>query len=141
MHLYTLSPNFVCCLSSLMESCRYGISSWRPFRPYVHACSRTRARRWAETWLFLAEMKDRQNVDVPLPDVVEEILEVVEITPRERISKRLPEQAVDVPVPTNESHDVVHITPHERISERMQEHKSWKRSLCPFPYFRRELLK
>ena len=31
-----------------LNDCRYGGSCWRPLCPYVHASSRTRARKWAE---------------------------------------------------------------------------------------------
>ena len=39
-----------------------------------------------------------QNVHVPVPQVVEEKVEVVQITPQERISKRTIDRIVDVPV-------------------------------------------
>ena len=34
--------------------CRFGGSCWRPLSPYVHASSRTRARKWAELWAWIA---------------------------------------------------------------------------------------
>ena len=36
--------------------------------------------------------------DVPVPQVVEEILEVIKVIPQERVSERVVEQIVDVPV-------------------------------------------
>ena len=37
-----------------LNDCRYGGSCWRPLCPYVHASSRTRARKWAELWAWIA---------------------------------------------------------------------------------------
>ena len=37
-----------------LNGCRYGGSCWRPLCPYVHASGRTRARKWAELWAWIA---------------------------------------------------------------------------------------
>ena len=69
---------------------------------YVHACSRTRARRWAELWTFRSRRKPRkldgsyhrklvqnhtveQSVDFPVPPPKEEIVEVRQTTPQEPV--------------------------------------------------------
>ena len=41
----------------------------------------------------------RHDVDVPVPQVPEQIVEVIYLVPLERISVRTVEQVVDVPVP------------------------------------------
>merc|ERR1712032_947958 len=40
-----------------------------------------------------------QVVDVPVPQVVEEVVQVAKIIPQERVQQRTVEQVVDVPVP------------------------------------------
>ena len=74
--------------SSLMDPCRYGAACWRPLCPYVHVCSRTRARRWTELWSFLAlqeEAVEEHIVDVPGPQIAAKIPEVVETKIHEEI--------------------------------------------------------
>ena len=56
-----------------------------------------RAGRWAVVWALLAQQE--QSADLPVPHVVEEILEVAEHIHQERISENTPKQTVDVPVP------------------------------------------
>ena len=51
-----------------MELCRFGTMCWRALCPYVHACSRTRARKCAETWRLLSEMEEEESL-VEIPQV------------------------------------------------------------------------
>ena len=79
----------------------------------VHACSRTRARRWAELWNLLAcqEEYEEHVADVPELQIMEEILKVAaKDTLQERFSESIFEQTVDHPgdqacrVPTDTIH-------------------------------------
>ena len=45
-----------------VNGCRYGGSCWRPLCPYVHASGRTRARKWAELWAWIAAKEDEADL-------------------------------------------------------------------------------
>ena len=45
-----------------VNGCRYGSSCWRPLCPYVHASGRTRARKWAELWAWIAAREDEADL-------------------------------------------------------------------------------
>ena len=150
-----------------MEPCRYDMGCWRPLCPYRH--SGRRAARWAALWSLLAE-QEAQIVDVPVPQIVEDavtiipkehisernfvedvpvpqiqeqILEVANVIPPERISERIIEQVHDVPVPQIQEQilEVANVIPPERISERIieQVHDQCLRSRNKFWKSRRSL--
>ena len=56
-----------------------------------------------------------------VPQVVDEIIEIVRLIPQERVQQRTVEQIVHVPVPqvVNKIAGVVQITPEERFSKRI----------------------
>eukprot|EP00971_Amphidinium_carterae_P172822 3425841-Amphidinium_carterae.1 len=62
-----------------------------------------------------------QILDVPVPQTVEEIVNVPKIVPQERVQNRVVEQIVDVPVPqtVEEIVNVPKIVPQERKQNRM----------------------
>ena len=56
-------PNYETRLNShRLNGCRHGGSCWRPLCPYVHASSRTRARKWAEFWAWIAAKEDEADL-------------------------------------------------------------------------------
>ena len=65
-----------------MEPCRYDMGCWRPLCPFRHS-GRARAARWAVVWALIAQQE--QSAELPVPLVVEEILEVAEHIHQERI--------------------------------------------------------
>ena len=71
----------------------------------------SKSSSWRSTSRSVSE---HSNDDLPVPQVMEEILETFENIPQERISERT--QIVDVPVP-----QIFENIPQERISERMHE--------------------
>ena len=85
----------------------------------LRARVQSRARRWAELWALLAKQEgDAEHVvDLPKPQIMEEILEVIENIPEEYTLERIGEQIVDTPVPQVAAKDTLQ----ERISERMHE--------------------
>ena len=58
-----------------------------------------------------------QIVDVPVPQVVEEVVQVDRIVPQERVQQRTVEQIVEVPVPQMVE-EVVHV-PQIQVQERI----------------------
>ena len=44
-----------------LNGCRYGGSCWRPLCLYVRASGRTRARKWAELWAWIAAKEDEAD--------------------------------------------------------------------------------
>ena len=71
-----------------METCRLGTVCWRPLCPYVHVCGCKRARRQADSWaiLFMQDETDEGHiVDVPVPQIHEELADSAQIIPQERI--------------------------------------------------------
>ena len=59
----TPPPNYEMRLNSQrLNDCRYGGSCWRPLCPSVHASGRTRARKWAELWAWIAANEDEEPV-------------------------------------------------------------------------------
>ena len=58
---------------------------WRLLCPYVHACSRTRARTWAETWRFLSEMEEKEEslVEIPQMQYTDKVVDVPVVSPGE----------------------------------------------------------
>ena len=85
-----------------MDVSRFGTACWRPLCPYAQSCGRTRARTWADMWLFLAmedreplvrstpssksaseHIKTEQNMDIPIVTFREEYVEVLQIPPEE----------------------------------------------------------
>ena len=90
--------------------------------PRVHACSRTRARGMAELWNLLAIQEAEHIVDVPVSQIMEEIVNAIETAPKEHTSERVLEQfveAFDEPVPPQEEIvEVIPLPPH--ISECTQ---------------------
>ena len=64
-----------------------------------------------------------ETVDVPAPQIQGQSVEVVETTPRERVSERDVEQIVDVPVPqvVEETMEVMQSVPREQIQEHSLE--------------------
>ena len=99
----------------------FGTCCWRPLCPYGHS-GRGRAARWAALWSLLAE-QEAQFVDVPVPQIQEQILEFAEISPQRRIPECIVEHTRDVPVPQIREQfvEVVRNIPQERISERIAE--------------------
>ena len=71
-----------------LEFGRFGTMCCRPLCPYVHACSRTRARKWTETWRFLSKMEEEEEE----MEVEEEEESLVEIPQMQHI-----DTMVDVP--------------------------------------------
>ena len=56
-------PNYEMRLNShRLNGCRYGGSCWRPLCPHVHASCRTRARKWAELWAWIAAKEDEADL-------------------------------------------------------------------------------
>ena len=80
----SVSNPLFCCQPLMTDPCRFGAACWRPLCPFVHACSRTRARWWAELWSLLACQKEYEEhvVNVPVPRIHEEIVDAVQIKPR-----------------------------------------------------------
>ena len=115
-----------------MEPCRFDMGCWRPLCPYGH--SGRRAARWAALWRYLEEEKassrstsrsvsEHCNDDLPVPQVMEELLEKFENIPQERISELT---QITVLVPFQEETDEViklfpALYPAERISQRTAE--------------------
>jgi len=80
-----------------------------------------------------------QVVDVPVPQVVEEVIEVAKVIPQERVQQRTVEQVVDVPVPqiveeileqvvdvpvpqvVEEVVEIAKVIPQERVQQRTVE--------------------
>ena len=64
-----------------------------------------------------------QIVDVPTPQIQDEIPEVLQSTPQERLSERIVARLVDFPLPQIQRQmvKVVKIIPQERVSERVVE--------------------
>ena len=56
-------PNYEMRLNShRLNGCRYGGSCWRPLCPDVHASGRTRSRKWAELWAWIAAKEDEADL-------------------------------------------------------------------------------
>ena len=103
--------------SLVMEPCRFDMGCWRPLCPFGH--SGRRAARWAALWSHLAMEEKDQIVDVPEPQIMEDILN--EITPRKHIWERI----LPVPHLQEENVEVIQrsvegIISQEYISERTQ---------------------
>ena len=74
-----------------LNGCRYGGSCWRPLCPYVHASGRTRARKWAELWAWIAANEgeaDDAKHDKTVPSLLSQ-LDGVESKLRDEMSARL----------------------------------------------------
>ena len=70
----------------MMEDCRFGTMCWRLLCTNVHACGRKRARWWAELWSFAMQEDAAEHiVDVPVPKIHEELVDIAQIIPQERI--------------------------------------------------------
>ena len=64
-----------------------------------------------------------ETIDVPIPQVTEETVEVAKHIPREWVQIYTVEQFVAVPVPwiRAETVEVIHFTPQDRISDRLEQ--------------------
>ena len=70
--------------------CRFAGSCWRPLCPYVHASSRTRARKWADLWAWIAANEgeaDDAKHDKTVPSLLLQ-LDGVESKLRDEMSAR-----------------------------------------------------
>ena len=112
-----------CCEVKLMELCRFGTMCWRALCPYVHACSRTRARKCAETWRLLSEMEEEESlveipqvqhivVDGPVVQTVQDRLQFLDKIVDMPVAEPF-EMVVDVPVVQTVQ------VPHEQIVEKL----------------------
>ena len=81
-----------------MEPCRFDMGFLAPIVPVQAQWARP-CRPLAALWSFLAMQEEDQIVDLPVPQVMEEILEWLENIPTERNHERIMEQTADVPVP------------------------------------------
>ena len=70
---------------------------------------------------FALEQVHRRTVDVPVPQVLEETIEVVRLAPRERVQQRT---VVPMPQVLEETVKVVRLAPHERGQQRTAEHSA-----------------
>ena len=67
----------------------------------------------------ISERIMREIVDVEVPQIQEDTVEVIQPTLQERFSERIVEQIINVPVPQiqEQSVDVVNYIPHERVPQ------------------------
>ena len=94
----TPSPNYEMRWNSpRLNDCRYGGSCWRPLCPYVHASGRTRARKWAEFWAWIAAYEDEEPVHSWTADVQQGLVAPVPPDKEKPVHSDTAEQNMDIP--------------------------------------------